>query len=204
MYKSLVREARTEFFLSALSMAEDAGASAIVTIEDKTRGRVAGGGTPEEDVVILFLERAQIQLGTTGTEALVIFDRPGGGRAEEHEFLTGCLETLRAGTRFVRLDRLTLALSMDSRLTRLLQLADVIASSTLSFIGGEQTYSPLTSPASAGYCERRLGGAEGRTQADAGHSVREPLPLAARGHGAREGRLRASAANQRPAVLLLS
>jgi hypothetical protein len=49
---------------------------------------------------------------------------------------------MRAGTAVVDLERLTLALASDSRLVRLLQLADVVAGWTVAHVAGEDEYSP--------------------------------------------------------------
>jgi hypothetical protein len=142
MWRGLVDPARREFFLRALGLARDAGATALVVIADRNARSATGAKSPEEDVVTMFLERAHNALGATGTEAILLMDRPGGDRQEENEFLASCLTTMRQGTGYVLPARLTLAVSTQSRLVRRLQLADVVASSTLAFVAGEATYSP--------------------------------------------------------------
>lgn len=89
----------------------------------------------------MFLERAQRHLGVD-THAIVIADRPGRGRKAETEFLASALATLRAGTSYTKLDRLALAVSTDSKLSRLLQLADVITSCATSYVAGEARWAP--------------------------------------------------------------
>jgi hypothetical protein len=141
MYASLVKEARTEFFLKALTLAQKAGARAIVVMED-TRKRMArrNSESHEDDVTMLFLERAQNDL-REGECALVVFDRPGGGRKKETEFLASCIEKIRSGTAYTKLEGLALALSSDSKLARVLQLADVITACSTSHVGGESKWS---------------------------------------------------------------
>jgi uncharacterized protein DUF3800 len=145
MRKSLTSAKRTEFYRAALGMAQERGARGIVVVEDTNAARaVAGTPSPEEDVVMLFLERADNYLRSTGTEALVVADQPSGGREAEHRFLSGCLARMRAGTEFVKFARLTLLLTSDSRLSRLVQLADVVTGCTVSYIAGESTFAPIT------------------------------------------------------------
>lgn len=148
MHKNLQGEARHDFFVSALRKARDAGATAIVVIEDqKARPALSTSANAEQDVVRLFLERAQHQLERTGTEAIVIADRPGGGAKEEKRFLTDCLKTLRTGTNYVVPARVAFVMTTDSGLARLLQLADVITGSTLAYVSGEKNYAPRLFPA---------------------------------------------------------
>jgi hypothetical protein len=147
MRKNLQGDAREQFFVAALERAREAGATALVVIED-ARKRPASqySANAEEDVVTMFLERAHNHLARTGTEAMVVADRPGGGSAAEKRFLANCLETLRSGTDWVIPERLALVLTTDSTLVRLLQLADVVTGSTLAYVSGESTYSPRLFP----------------------------------------------------------
>ncbi|MBS1882875.1 MAG: DUF3800 domain-containing protein [Actinobacteria bacterium] len=52
------------------------------------------------------------------------------------------MDTLREGTRFVDFESLTMVVTQDSKNTRLLQLADLIVGSTVSYVSGEDEYSP--------------------------------------------------------------
>jgi hypothetical protein len=55
--------------------------------------------------------------------------------------MASCFQTLRDGTDYVVPNRIGLVLTGDSTSVRLLQLADVIVGSTLSYVGGESEYS---------------------------------------------------------------
>lgn len=90
----------------------------------------------------MFLERAQNHLALE-THAIVIANRPSGGRKAETEFLATALSSLREGTSYTKLDKLALAVSTDWKLSRLLQLADVITSCATSFVAGEDKWAPL-------------------------------------------------------------
>jgi hypothetical protein len=143
MHANLRYDARRDFFLAGLGLAAKANTTAIVVAEDANRGRARRTSpTAEDDVVAMFLERADNLLAAIGNEALLVFDQPHGGRKRESAFLAGCMETISAGTAFTSMRRLALALSSDSKLVRLLQLADVVASCTLARVAGEATYSP--------------------------------------------------------------
>jgi hypothetical protein len=135
-------ERREAFNLQALALAREMGAQAIVVMEDITkRTGVEGAKDHEEDVTLMFLERAQECLRRDEC-AIVVFDRPGGGRRAETDFLAATLTRLRAGTSYSKLDRLAMAVSTDSRLSRLVQLADVLTACSTAYVGGESVYSP--------------------------------------------------------------
>lgn len=143
MYNNLVEQQRSEFFIQVLSRAQDCGAKVTVIIEDTNCNTATGVQSAEEDVASLFLERAHNMLRARGSEGIVIVDRPGGGRAQEDKFLANCLETLQTGTKYVKPDRIALnVLSTPSKLVRLLQVADVVTSCTLSTVAGETRFSP--------------------------------------------------------------
>lgn len=144
MREGLTGPSRQRFFADALKLAVAAGCTALVVVVDTTgKPAIATSGSPEEDAVALFLERAHHHLRSeTGTEALVLVDRPSGNRRDEVEFLAKCLVTMREGTSYVLPDRLTLVVATQSRLVRLLQLADVVVSSSLACVAGERQYSP--------------------------------------------------------------
>lgn len=78
-YSNLKFSARDEFNLAALKIAEEAGATGIVVMEDISK-RQADAKAPshEADVTRMFLERAQSHLGPA-THAIVISDRPAAG-----------------------------------------------------------------------------------------------------------------------------
>jgi hypothetical protein len=140
--QNLLAERRDEFNLRALALANDAGARGIVTMADTNASiAVEGAKTHEEDVTLMFLERAQACL-PGGRDAIIVFDRPGGDRRKETDFLAATLSAVRAGTSYTALDRLALAVSTDSKLSRLVQLADVVTACSTSFVAGEPRYSP--------------------------------------------------------------
>jgi hypothetical protein len=136
---------RTEFHVDCLRAAARHGVWGCVVVEDEDlRSTSHGDDDHELDAVKLFLERCHSHLEGAGTdaEAIVLADHPSGGRPAEAEFVAACLRTLRRGTGYVMPTRIALVLTEDSKNTRLLQLADLIVSSTLAYAAGETRYSP--------------------------------------------------------------
>lgn len=144
MWDQLVDRQRTAFFIEALEVARANNAQALVVAEDTNHAlAIRDAGDHEMDVVAMFLERANNVLTTRQRHGVVVVDRPTGGRPEETRYLIRCLESLQAGTKFVQHDHIAVnVLTTASELVRLLQLADVIVSSSLAFVSGENRYSP--------------------------------------------------------------
>lgn len=134
-------ERRERFHLGALALARDAGAVAIVMMTDTKTSPLSPTTSHEESATMMFLERAQESLAA-GRHAIIVFDRPGGDRGTERRFLATTMESLRTGTTYSSLDRLALAVATDSKLSRLIQLADVVTSCTTAFVAGEKNHSP--------------------------------------------------------------
>ena len=87
MRKNLASGEREEFFIAVLSRAKEAGATALVVIEDtQAQPAISSSRDSEEDVVRLFLERAHAHLTGVGAEGLVLADHPSGGRKAESQF----------------------------------------------------------------------------------------------------------------------
>ncbi len=148
MRRNLVREDRRDFFLAALALAAEYAVKAIVVLEDTSRGQAdTTAANAEDDVVRLFLERANNYLYPDG-RGIVVADRPGGhGQEDEDRFLERCVAALRSGTRFVQLDRISLTLTTPSHNARLLQLADVVTGATTP--GGEEQRTKSPAPSHA-------------------------------------------------------
>lgn len=143
MRKNLVSERRQDFFLKVLGLLAAKDVVALVVVEDTTMNQATDAPTPEMDVTSLFLERVGQQCDRDGSDGFVIVDRPGGNRVDEDTFLANCLETLLSGTKYVKLTRIAHnVLSTPSKLSRLLQVADLVTACTLSMVAGETQYAP--------------------------------------------------------------
>lgn len=144
MASALTSEKRQEFYRQVLDTARSQGVSATVVIAESGNSSVTGHCSIEEDVTRLLLESIQLQL-PLNDQAIVVADRPGGGRAEEDAFLASCFDAMKRGTRLVRnFELIALFLTTNSRFVRLLQLADLITSCTTALVAGETKYAPTT------------------------------------------------------------
>lgn len=148
MRTSLTGTARTNFFTTVLGLAAAHGATALFVMEDKARTVADKAPNHEEDATRLFLERVENRLRADGSTGIVLADRPGGGPQDQERFLADCLNVLQEGTTYVRPDHIALnVITTPSKMVRLLQLADVVTSCTLAYVGGESSHSPLVMPA---------------------------------------------------------
>jgi hypothetical protein len=143
MHTNLVGEDRFSFFVNVLNTLREFEAVAMVVVEDANAAPATGAASPEADVTNMFLERVDLQCSRGGSHGFVVVDRPGGDRRDEDAFLGVCLETLQAGTRYVKPSHIAHnVLSTPARLSRPLQAADLVVSSTLAVVSGEQTFAP--------------------------------------------------------------
>jgi hypothetical protein len=132
---------RQGFFIDVLTALREHGTQAAVVIVDRKAASATGASSPEEDATRIFLERASSAFRPD--EGVVIVDRPPGDRAQENRFLADCVEHLLDGNTYAVAELFALpVLSAQSRFMRLLQAADLVASSTLAFVAGEAQYSP--------------------------------------------------------------
>jgi hypothetical protein len=158
MGKNLVGEARRLFFLSVLEVVRKANVEAIVVLEDTESSTATGCDTPQEDVVLMFLERIATRLRETQSQGVVLTDRPGGGRSQEDDFLEGCANAVQSGTRFVDLKDVVLGVySAPSNLSHLLQAADLVTGCTAALVAGESRFAPAVFPDVKPLFPRRLG-----------------------------------------------
>ncbi len=144
MRDNVVGAKRSDFFTGVLAAAAESGVTVLVMISDThCRPATNGAPTPQFDTTVMFLERLHNYVNDEGSYAVVIADRPGGGTRQDTEFLVSCQRVLTRGTHYVTLDRLPINLvTTESKLVRLLQLADLVTSCTTAFVAGENKYSP--------------------------------------------------------------
>lgn len=162
MRDNLIGEKRREFFASIIQLLAERQVVALVVIEDTRCARATDAPSPEMDVTTLFLERIDNQCARRNCYGLVVADRPSGGRSDEDTFLADCLETLQTGTGYVIPSRIAHnVISTPSKLSRLLQAADLITSCTLAVVSGERQYAPPIFDAIRGLLDNdrlRIGG----------------------------------------------
>ena len=144
MRDNLVGHERTAFFTGVLDILADCGAQCLVVAVEEESNSATGADTPEQDVTVLLLERVSNRFYYEGDQpGVVIVDRPPGDRARENEFLAGCVDAINDDANFSAANRFALpVISGQSRFVRLLQAADVVTSSSVAFIAGEDKHSP--------------------------------------------------------------
>ena len=142
MASNLVADKRETFFREVLETARQHQVTATVVIEEVGSDSVTGTCSTEEDVTRWLLESIQLQIPFSD-QAIIVADRPGGGRSEEDAFLARCFDAMKRGTPFVRnFDLIALLLTTNSKLVRLIQLADLITSCTTAVVAGEDKWTP--------------------------------------------------------------
>ena len=143
MHEGLKGEARQKFFLEALLILRESGATALVAACDTKHSTATNANTHEADAVNLLLERVQLHLTRKACDGLVVADRPGGGPSDFETFLLECLEMRQEGAGYAVPERICInVVSSPSKFIRLLQAADLIVSCTLARVAGERTHSP--------------------------------------------------------------
>lgn len=135
---------RAQFFLDAIAATQAANARAVFICDDKKCSTAVPKSTTHElDVATMLIERVNWHFLKSQSKGLIVVDRQTGDRKDEEKFLAACLDTLRAGTKYVKPSTIIMTvLSCPSRLCRLLQIADVVTSATLARVSGESVYSP--------------------------------------------------------------
>lgn len=144
MSQNLIGAAREKFLLGVMQLLKQHAARLIAVLEDELYN-VADKESPnhEIDATRLLFERINRFLGDKQENAVVVYDRPSGGRSHENDFLAASIEMLREGTRFVKFDRIALnLLCTQSRFLRLLQAVDVAVGCVGAYVSGEEKYSP--------------------------------------------------------------
>lgn len=122
-----------------LEVLHDAETRAIVAAIDTARTYFDRDRAERECVMYVF-ERVTTYL--RGEPCTIVADRPGGGRREEDDFLEWFWERVREGTDFVNPDTVRHVDTSPSRLSRHLQLADLVTGITTAMVAGEVRYAP--------------------------------------------------------------
>ena len=148
MRDNLRGQKRQQFFTEVLELASNFGARAQVTICDSTMKTANSHVDDHEmDVLLLSLERFDIELSREKDNGLVIVSRPSGNRKEEDKFLVECADKVAAGTNYSNFNQLAAnVLTMPHTNSRLLQVADLVASITTAMVAGYTKYAGAVFP----------------------------------------------------------
>ncbi len=143
MFLNLVDEARERFFLEVVQACVEHDVWAAVVVSDADSRHPFNCQSHEAFVTLLLIERVEWIARQRGNDVILVFDRPGGRRGDEDDFLERCLETIQSGTPYLRPERIALnALSTSSHFVRLLQVADLVTGCTTALIAGEPRFAP--------------------------------------------------------------
>ena len=95
MRANLIGHNRQDFFLSVVRTCADHSAVATVLISDSTSNVPRQYASHSDFVTTMLIERVNWLARSRGASAIIVADRPGGGR--EQAFLNQCLQTLQSG-----------------------------------------------------------------------------------------------------------
>ncbi len=140
IYNNLKGDDRLNCYSSIINAAKDAESIAIVTVCDPVmRNLKMEWGF--ERCVTYTLERVSAYTENLSSKAVVISDRPSGGKREEDQFLTDYLGHIESDYNFMHTGNFALnMLTAPSHLVRLLQAADLITAITTAMISGQTKY----------------------------------------------------------------
>ncbi|WP_105386075.1 hypothetical protein [Neorhizobium alkalisoli] len=147
MRANLIGEDRVRFITDVLMLAAEHGAVALANVSDTSKRLATKNADKHEmDVLVMALERFNYSIGND--LGMVIVARPSGGRSDEDTFLADCAEIVSAGTDYAKFDKLaTNILTMPFNNSRVLQVADLVASITTAMVAGHTEYAaPVFQP----------------------------------------------------------
>jgi hypothetical protein len=140
IHANLHGEQRTECYSQVLRAAAAHNTRGIVICWDTGRTTLKGEKAFNKCVDYLF-ERMSVHLEKRNTSAIVVADRPGGGKDQEEQFLSDFVSRIQDGTEYVVPDRILLnVLTTPSHLIRHLQLADLVTGITTAMVCGQHKF----------------------------------------------------------------
>lgn len=162
IYEKLHGDARTDCYRRVLEAAAEHEARAIVICWDTGRTTLKGSRAFDKCVDYLF-ERMTVHLEKRNANAILVADRPGGGKDQEEQFLADFVQRVQSGTVHVSPDRILLnVLTTTSSLVRHLQLADLVTGITTAMVCGLDKFAaPLFPTVQSLLIRNHLGGVSG-------------------------------------------
>jgi hypothetical protein len=154
-----LQDGRTDCYRRVLEAAQAHAAKAIVVCWDLRRAHLDDHQAFEECLDYL-IERLNMNLENRDSRAIVVADRPGGGKVQEDKFLSYFRTRMEKGTDYVLPDRVLLnALTTPSHLVRHLQLADLVTAITTAMVAGNDKHAgPLFQSVIPLFIKNRPGG----------------------------------------------
>ncbi len=136
IYEKLHGDDRTDCYQKVLEAAVEHEARAIVICWDTGRTTLKNAKAFDKCIDYLF-ERMAVHLEKRKANAILVADRPGGGKDQEEQFLCDFVQRIQSGTAHVSPNRILLnVLTTPSNLQRHLQLADLVTGITTAMVCG--------------------------------------------------------------------
>ncbi len=162
VYENLHGSVREQCYKQILTAGVEHGVKAIVICWNTGHG-LKGPADAFNTCVGYLFERLSVNLEQRNTAAIVVADRPGGGKDQEEEFLSNFVERVQNGTDYVVPDRVLLnVLTTPSHLVRHLQLADLVTGITTAMVSAMDDYAgPLFPLVQKMFITNNMGGVAG-------------------------------------------
>lgn len=142
IYENLKGNDRTECYRQILHSASALGVRALVIVWDTGQTTLNAEAAFEKCIDFAF-ERLAVNLSKRNEQAIMVADRPGGGRKQEDGLLSNFLSRVEQGTEYSVPNWCALnILTTPSKLLRQLQLADLITGITTAMVAGQYRYAP--------------------------------------------------------------
>lgn len=142
IYDNLHAETRTACYMKVLQAAVEHNVRGIVICWDTGQTTLKGERAFNKCVDFLF-ERIAVHLEKRDTTAILVADRPGGGKDQEEQFLSDFVTRVQNGTEHVVPDRILLnVLTTPSNLVRHLQVADLVTGIATAMVCGQYKHAP--------------------------------------------------------------
>jgi hypothetical protein len=140
IYENLKGETRTECYRRIITAASELRVRALVIVWDTGRTTLKGDRAFEKCIDFAF-ERLSVNLSKRAEQAIIVADRPGGGKKQEEGLLGNFVQRVLDGTEYSVPDWCALnILTTPSKLLRQLQVADLITGVTTAMVAGQYKY----------------------------------------------------------------
>lgn len=140
IYENLKGDDRSNCYAEILRAAAGFDVRALVIVWDTGRTTLKGERAFEKCLDYAF-ERLAVNLSKRTEKAIIVADRPGGGKKQEDGLLANFLDRVQSGTTYSVPDWCLLnILTTPSKLLRQLQLADLVTGITTAMVAGSHKY----------------------------------------------------------------
>jgi hypothetical protein len=127
---------RGDLIKHVLSVLGEFDPFAIVALCETATSPVDGTDSHEMSALMMVMERFHNNIGSTSS-GIIVIDRPAGGKTDEENYLTECADIVATGSKYAEFNKIACPIvSMPFKLSRILQVADLVVSITASYFAG--------------------------------------------------------------------